>query len=168
MSRLLWSVVLDSVLIGAAASSVAAGQFYYVEKELGSHSMNTSDGVSSSELFNTADLEALFPVDLKIPTAMEDLKVDTFQQKLYWIQRWHLDGQFARWTVMRCNLDGSNIEIAPGFPVGNSDEMIHLELYTPPAVSTWGFGIMLMLLIAVGTIAFMNNSTSNQSVGAKQ
>jgi len=161
MSRLSRSVVLGLVLLGVAASSVEALQIYFIHKTSGSvYTIRVSDGTNHVEILSNADVEAAYPVELLNAGGfpMKYLTIDESQQKLYWTQTVTLPTATSS-KVVRCNLDGSNIEILPGVPVGDNILLSYLNVYNPPAgsvpaVSTWGFAVMGLLMLGIATLAF--------------
>ncbi len=161
MSRLSKPVMLGVVLLGVAASSVQAGEIYVVREVSNFNTIGYYDGNNFIEIVTETDVETAHPVDLLDANAMTDLTIDTVQQKFMWRQ-FHHSSQMA---VVRCNLDGTNIEILPGLLGGASIIYRTPVAYNPPAgtvpaVSTWGFGIMLLLMLGIATLAFQRRATT--------
>jgi len=151
-------IIISFAITLAVASTAEAQWLYWVETsrtpfgELATLRKPLSGGVREVVLpFN----------DLKFSTTGFEGKYafDEVGGKIYWQQRNSPgDGNSSIW---RANLDGTAPEIFVSIPSGANDSFIRGSLRivrsaggTVPAVSSWGLGVMLLVILAVGTIVF--------------
>ncbi len=156
-------VILTAVL--GLSYPVAAQQIYWRELTQGGNGeasvrRASLDGANVQLVFN----DGIQPLTHSFGSS---IIFDSNSGKIY-----YLDGDPSHTSpdlprrIMRSNLDGSNIEqiYITNDPeearVLNSLEIVYPSSSAVPTISTWGFGIMLMLMIGIATLAFQRKQAT--------
>ena len=110
---------------------------------------NEVDGSNFEVILTHQDLiDQGFSEDVQPPTSFHGtIDIDSVDGKLYF--RKTLPSQ-----ILRCNMDGTNIELVTDANMGNGLTVYHPPDVPAPTASEWGLVVMVLLILTAATAIF--------------